>query len=274
VSDPVPVGGARQHVCLSYSGRPEFAARARRFLAEGLEDGMQVRLVLGDDRAALLDQVGGFGAVRRGAVQVQPLAGAYRAGAAVVEPSAQAAAYAEATDEAVAAGFSGLRVAADVTSLVGTREQLDAFARYEHLADRLTVDRPFSAMCGYDRSVLGEERVAQLACMHPLVEPDTVTPVRVFAVPGAAAGVAGEIDMAGRRLFLDALARAGVWAGGPGEVVLDARGLRFVDHQSLLQLAGQAERRAVTVVLRTRWPAAVRIVQLLGIAALRVEPAP
>jgi hypothetical protein len=269
----VPVRGARSHVCLSYSGAPEFAARAQRFLAEGLHDGMRVRLVVGGDGVALLDQVGGFGAVRPDAVQVQPVAGAYRAGIAVVEPSAQAAAYAAATVEAVAAGFAGLRVAADVTSLVRTPEQLDAFARYEHLADRLALDHPFSAMCGYDRSALGEERVAQLACMHALVEPGTATPVRVFAVPGAAAGVAGEVDLAGRRLFLDALDRAGVWAGGPGEVVLDARGLRFADHQSLLQLAEQAERRAVTVVLRTRWPAAVRIVQLLGIAALRVEPA-
>jgi hypothetical protein len=47
-------------------------------------------------------------------------------------------------------------------------DQLDTMARYEHLVDRYMTNQPFSALCGYNRAELGEETIAQLACLHPL----------------------------------------------------------------------------------------------------------
>jgi anti-anti-sigma factor len=192
----------------------------------------------------------------------------------VIDPTAQLQAYAAATEDAVASGFAGFRVAAEVTALVRTPEQLDAFARYEHLVERYMLGHPFTAMCGYDRVELGSSRVAQLACLHPQVHPASATPFRLHATPGATAALAGEIDMTDRELLIEALDRAEVWSAGTGEVVLDARELTFIDHQSLRLLAEEAERRGAAVVLRTRLRTAARLVELLGLHRLRVEPAP
>ena len=84
----------------------------------------------------------------------------------MVDPDAQVRAYAAATGAALAADFTGLRVVAEATPLVRTPEQLDAFARYEPMIDGYMVTHPFSAMCAYDRRILDESAIAQLACLH------------------------------------------------------------------------------------------------------------
>jgi hypothetical protein len=104
--------------------------------------------------------------LRDDALQVVSLDSTYTTGT-VVDPAAQVQLYAAATAEALDAGFTGLRVAAEVTQLVRTPAQLDAFARYEHLVDRYMATHPMSAMCSYDRGELGDDVIAQLACMHP-----------------------------------------------------------------------------------------------------------
>jgi hypothetical protein len=75
--------------------------------------------------------------------------------------------YLQATEQALSAGYRGLRVAADATDLARTRAQRDAFVRYEHLIDQGMADVPFSAMYAYDRRVLGEA-ASELACAHPI----------------------------------------------------------------------------------------------------------
>jgi anti-anti-sigma regulatory factor len=269
----VPVEDARhgghQHHCLAYGDSAEFDDRARGFLADGLARGLRVRLVVGGDGPAAAARMGQLGG-RADAVEVQSLSDTYGTDQ-VVDPPAQVRAYAAATDEAVAAGFAGLRVAADVTSLVRTPAQLDAFARYEHLVDRYMTGSPFSALCAYSRPELGAAAVADLACMHPRVHPAGTTAFRLHAAPsGAAVVLVGEVDLADRRQFDAALERSGIGAGG-GEVVLDATRLAFVDHRSLLALAEVARRRSATVVLRTRLRTVARLVELLGITAVRVE---
>ncbi|WP_410574308.1 MEDS domain-containing protein [Amycolatopsis sp. cmx-4-61] len=61
-----------------------------------------------------------------GAVQVASVDATYTTGT-VVDPAGQVELYATATAEALAAGFTGFRVAAEATSLVRTPAQLDAF---------------------------------------------------------------------------------------------------------------------------------------------------
>lgn len=81
-----------------------------------------------------LDGVDGFAAARANrCLQVRDL-GMYSP-AEQVDPVAQVRAYAQATQQALADGYTGPRVAADVTSLVGTAPARAAFARYEHLID-------------------------------------------------------------------------------------------------------------------------------------------
>lgn len=273
------LGRARQprssgHLCWRYGGQDEFAARALEFLTEGLAEGQRVLIVGGgglDDLARELrtrtefDERGD-----RAAVQVASLEASYPFGT-VVEPEQQVRNYAAATEQAVAAGFTGLRVAADATPLVRTPAQLDAFTRYEHLVDRYMSTRPMSAMCAYSTEELDDETITLLSCLHPLTNQRS-TPFHLHASPlhGTSVTLDGELDMASQELWARVLARAEP-RPVDGSVVIDATGLRFIDHRSLLTLADYADRHGTTVVLRTRVHHPARVLELLGVTGVRVE---
>lgn len=153
--------------------------------------------------AALWDHLEDLDASTQAAVQVQSIDKRYPPGT-VIESARLVQAYAAATEEALAAGFLGLRVAGEMTSLVRTPEQLDAFARYEHLVDRYMINEPLSGLCGFNKAELGEQTVAQLACMHPTVN-EGATPFRLSASTYAAASLSGELDATSGNLFPRAL---------------------------------------------------------------------
>jgi hypothetical protein len=253
-SDPRPYAG---HVCLAYDSRADLESHARAFLAVGDTAGEQTRFIATHAPAEPLPFV--------------PLGGIYPDGT-VVDPVAQLAIYATATEQAVAAGYTGFRVVADVTPLVRTRAQLDAFARYEYRVDRFIRDHPFRAMCAYDRAELGDDAVAQVACMH--VESRTAVPFRLHACPPAegCAALTGELDWTADDLFTTTLRRADL-ATDRDEVVLQADGLRFADHGSLLRLHQYAAERRTTIVLRGASRAIGRLASLLDLTRLRVEAA-
>jgi anti-anti-sigma regulatory factor len=206
-----------------------------------------------------------------GQVETESVEHIYGAATSPVDGPATVEAYAAATRAALAAGFTGFRVAADVTALVRTPAQLDAFARYEHRADRLATAEPrFTALCGFNRAELGESAVSQLDCLHPQGCAN-VTPFRVHAAAAADVAVSGELDLATAGLFPQALDRTGVLDEGPEEVVVDATGLRFIDHRNLIALVDLARAHHRTVVLRTCRPAPARLVAALGLDTVRVE---
>ncbi|MFI5495003.1 MEDS domain-containing protein [Actinoplanes sp. NPDC051859] len=247
---------AGEHVCVAYDEPAAFDSAAREFLAAGIAAGEQLWYIAptpaprGWDFAPELVRLGDH----------------YPEGA-VIDPAAGVAAYAAATERAIAAGYRGLRIAAEATNLVRTPHQLAAFTRYEHLVDRYMRDAPFSALCGYNRGELGGAAVAELACLHPISD----APFRLFAVPGDVdAGLAGELDWSCRDLFDQALDRADLRPEGK-ELIIDARQLTFIDHNSLADLDAYARRRGVTAVLRTRRSVPARLTALLRLTALRVE---
>jgi hypothetical protein len=174
--------------------------------------------------------------------------------------------------DAVAAGYRGLRVAADVTALVRTPRQLEAFARYEYRIDRYMRDHPFSALCAYDRAALGDAVIAQVACLH--AESNAAVPFRLHACPPAdgCAALSGELDLSADELLTATLRRADLSPTGD-EVVLQAAGLRFADHRSLVRLNEYADGHGTTVVLRGANPATRRLAALLDLPLLRVEAA-
>ncbi len=264
--------GAHDHVCWAYQDRGEFRSRAIEFLADGLAQGQRLCYLASGEVSALWDDLSdldGLDQARQSdAIQVQSLGASYRSGA-VIEPADQMQAFAAATDEALAAGFTGLRVAADVTPLVRTPEQLDAFARCEHLVDRYRTRRPFSALCAYNRAELGSETIAQVACMHPNAN-EGATPFRLHASTHAAATLGGELDLASLCLFSLALHRADLRPTG-GELVIDAKGLTFIDHRGLLALAEHARCCDATAVLQTSLPTAARIIEILDLKDVQVE---
>ncbi len=264
--------GAHDHVCWRYNDVREFRVRVREFLSEGLEQGYRVRYVASGDVGALVQDLRGIAAIdqalREGAAQVTSLEATYPVGA-VVDPEAQVMAYAAATGTAVDDGFAGLRVAAEATPLVRTPQQLAAFARYEHLVDNYMADHPFSAMCAYAVAEVDDSAFAQLACLHP--NTNTRSPgFRLHAAGDRVTALGGEVDSSADTLFTQALERVDLRPSG-GELVLDATGLTFLDHNNLLRLADHAARRGVPLVLRASWPGLGRLVELLELRGVRVE---
>jgi anti-anti-sigma regulatory factor len=262
------------HLCSRFQGQDEFASQARDFLADGLARGQRVLFVGRGDLDGLVGRLrpdsvfaDGFG---RGAVQVASLEATYPFGAAV-EPEEQVRNYAAATDAALAAGFTGLRVAADATPLVRTATQLSAFARYEHLVDRYMATHPMAAMCAYDRDELDDDAIALLASLHPrATEGSTSFHLHGSPHAGISAALTGELDAAAQHLWPRALERADL-RPVDGAVVIDATGLTFISHRNLLALADYADRHRTTVVLRTRVGHPARVLQLLGVTSVRVE---
>ena len=154
--------GHHDHVGWAYDEPAEFRWAVAEFLAEGLALGLRVCYVADGDPAALCDDLVDLrdlvdlGTTNPAAVQVQSLGERYTVGS-VMDPVGQVQAFVAATEAALGAGFAGLRVAGEVTSLVRTPDQLDAMARYEHLIDRCMTTRPLSGLCGYHRAELSEQ---------------------------------------------------------------------------------------------------------------------
>jgi anti-anti-sigma regulatory factor len=260
------------HVCWRRDDPAAFEAAARAFLSAGLAAGEQVWYVTERDPAAVeswLRAVPGFGdALPSGAARVVPLAATY-VGDRAVDAAAQVRAYAAATEAALAAGHTGLRVVAEADGMVRTPARRDAFVRYEHLIDRYMRTNPFTAMCVYDPAVLGDRAVAELACLHPGGNADDAL-FRLYAADRAGLGLAGELDQSTYDLFAVALDRADP-RPVDGRLVVEASHLRFVDHRSLLLLRDHARRRGGVAVLRTSGSSVARLVSLLDLPDLAVE---
>jgi len=263
--------GSARHICWSYDDPAALEGYARRFLGEGLARGEQVWFVSTRRPAALMRWLDRAAAPGDGdAVRFVPLTEAYPTGQ-VIDPAAQVAAYTAATEQALAAGRTGLRVVADATSLVAGAGQLEAFARYEHLIDRYLTRAPMRATCVYDRSALAAPTIVALACMHPETNVGNV-PFRLHADPGhpTATALAGELDVTTEELFPATLRRAQP-RPVDGELVMAAGDLRFLDHRSMLHLQEYAEAHAATVVLRTGLRTAAHLADLLALRRVRVE---
>jgi hypothetical protein len=263
--DHVTAATAAEHYCRSYDDPAGFRTFARAFLQAGLANGEQVWYVAGV-RTPVPDSWPADRPGRSGAVRVMAVEDAYPAGH-VVDPAAQVAAYTAATQDALAAGFTGLRVAADVTSLVGTVVQRQAFARYEFRINQYMLAAPMRAACGYDRAALDETAIAELACLHP--RSNAGVPFRLLGAPPGDDRLLldGELDADAETVFAAALQ----CTERSGEFVVDGDDLRFVDHRSLLQLQWYAEQQAATAVLRTRVSSARRLAGLLELSRVRVE---
>ncbi|WP_308042643.1 MEDS domain-containing protein [Micromonospora sp. PLK6-60] len=264
------------HVCWSYDDSAAFDDAARRYLSAGLAAGEQGWYVGPDPAEVARERLAGLpdldGALRRGDLRIVPPWSAYPPDG-LVDPVGQVRAYATATDAALAAGHTGLRVVADATGLAATPAQRDRFARYEHRVDRFMRARPFSAMCAYDRLRLGDPAVAELACLHPY----TNAPGLLFRLSACGPGddcaeLAGELDPSNHELFAAALERAEL-RPVDGELRLCGPRLRYIDHRSLTHLARYATARGAVAVLRTSLPTASRLVELLALAGVRVEAA-
>lgn len=270
VINDVRVLRVHDHICLGYRDPADFLAAAQGFLAEGLTLGNRVCFVTVDwgDTGPWLATHGFRQALSSGAATIVDANDVYPSNG-FVDPPTQVATYRSATDAAVAAGFSGLRVAADVTTLVRTPKSLDAFARYEHIVDQYMVAQRYSAMCAYSLAELSDGDFAQIACMHPAANVD-VAPFRLYASETADLVLSGELDITTVELLTSSLERVSL-SPGTATLTIGAAELRFADHWSLIALSEFADRIGASIVLREPPPQVDRLLGLLDLDNVRLE---
>lgn len=106
----------------------------------------------------------------------------------------------------------------------------------------------------------------QFSVAVTLSEPVESELFRLFAQPDSTFELAGEVDRFARSSFARTLERI-LPLCPDGPLVVDARGLEFIDHHGLHTLASAARRRGVTVVLRTRAQSpTAELVRVLGLS--------
>jgi hypothetical protein len=265
--------GAGDHVCWSFEDPDAFHSAVVQFLGDGLLAGQRVMYVAESADVAhriATDEIL-QGAWSTGSASVDLIEQAYGHGS-IGDPYEQVAVLTEATEQALADGYTGLRVAANATSLVGTPRDLDAFARYEHLVDRMMTAMPLTGMCGFDRVRLDRASIEQLSVLHPLSNRAAAASWRLHPSEAFATGaeLSGEIDLDSRHLLRPVLSRVELPVVA-GEITIDARHLSFADHQTMVELNAYSVERDVTTVLRAQADSMlVRLMNVLDLPRVRV----
>ncbi|MEY2397267.1 MAG: hypothetical protein QOJ00_441, partial [Actinomycetota bacterium] len=166
-----------------------------------------------------------------GRLRVLNLDDAY--GTAANSAEAQVAAFEAMAADAQAAGFTGLRVAADVTALT-MGDRVDDYGMYERLVDSAIARSPLTGLCGFDAQLLSAETIERLAALHPVGSPAGFR----FFTTGDGIALLGEVDAFAAETFEWVLQR-----DGSGVYVIDARDATFVDHHALRVINHVAEQR-------------------------------
>jgi MEDS: MEthanogen/methylotroph, DcmR Sensory domain len=179
------------HLAWVFSGPGEFATLATSYLAAGATLGERVMYVAEDPSRSDLAELSGI--VSPDALRVATIAEIYGS-SGFVDPASQRAIYAKAVADALAAGFTGLRVAADNTPLVADEERLRAWVRWEFVADRFVAENQITAMCAFNQEKVNVDKLRHLATLHPLSSAKSPVPqFRLFS-DGGNLCIEGELD--------------------------------------------------------------------------------
>jgi anti-anti-sigma regulatory factor len=199
--------GLHGHACWTYEDDIELVCAATEYLADGAQLGQKLLYVGPEERLHLAPPD----------IEALPLSAFCEVGRPT-DPDRLLQVYTAATDQALAEGHSGLRVAADVTELAVDPA---CHCRWEAVADRFMAERPLSALCCYDRRRLAPDVLGDLCSVHPVVNESV--PFRIYA-SGDSLLLEGEIDF----FSSDALER--ILPLTSAGKVLDLSGAGFIDH--------------------------------------------
>jgi len=271
----VPFG----HMGWGFRNRAEFLTRAGEYIADGLRQHQLVAYV-GEAtteqlKAELLSMPQLTGLPGRNEIAVFSAADYYPfvPGTDVLDAEEAVRRYLATAEDAVARGYTGFRAVVDVTSVARTIVQREALTRLEFQVDQQMAVLPFSALCAYNVAELGAA-AAEVICLHPFVNAAAVG-FQVFADPLTAISLVltGELDASNRSAFAATLER--IWPTSKGTTLhIDASGLTFIDHRSLMVLDNVARRHRQTAVLHTGALVPARLIELLDLTAVSVVAAP
>ena len=261
-----------RHPCVSYVGEQELSTVALRLLADGLTGDQQIGYFGWGEHRDLVDRLAALAdanASRAGAVRIVSLDQQF-ARERPPRPATLMEFWADVTEGAVAAGFSALRAVIDTTPWLSESEGRAMILQGDHLVDRYCLTHPLNVICVCDAGLLDPLAVAEITCIHPVAHGPTSS-FHLYATLTADIALSGEIDAFSIPVLERVLAALNPGAS-KNELVIDATGLRFVNHTALLTLERHAERVAVIdVVIRTSSDSAKRLSELLDLRRVRVE---
>lgn len=250
------------HVAWYGNGADDLYALANVALAAGARRNEKLMFVANDPDPALLSGVGDIDRLLEyGQLELADVDDVYgRSG--FFSPDDQLTTFEGVLSQALDAGYEGIRVVADNTPLAsGDADRFRSWLAWEQITDHFQSRSNVTGICYFDRGVLSEDRLSDLASLHPVCAAGNVEPPFSFFVDGDAVAVTGALDAwsdAQFRRILDS-------APDERELVIDLSGTEFVDHRALLALnaIATAER---PVHIRRAPPLLRRMPSLLAIS--------
>jgi anti-anti-sigma regulatory factor len=231
-------GGPSDHACWGYRTDAERAQIVCAWLEGGLSLGQRAAYVadataeqLAAELMAISDAAD---ALATGALVVIPSTALYDL-SQPINPEAQLAIYAGAVDEALAAGYRGLRVAADITPLVRDTTRRPAHLRWEQHADRYIAEHPLAPLCLYDTREIRD--IDAIMCVHHLQGPEP-SAFSYYGAGGATASLEGELDSCVAEVMHQVLSAMPVH-----DHTIDVERLAFVDAGAAWALQDVLKRR-------------------------------
>lgn len=190
------------HIGWVFDGPDAFAQVAKGFLTEGLELGERVVFVAANPAEDAYRGLAGAFAPRD--LTVASIADIYGA-SGVVDAPGQRATFAATLEQALADGYTGIRVAADNTSLVQTPERYDAWVHWELVADRFMAENKVTGLCGFDRRSVDVNTLRHLVTLHPVSSAKEPVPQYRLFVDSHGLCLEGDVDDFAMRHLANAL---------------------------------------------------------------------
>jgi anti-anti-sigma factor len=249
-----PVRGG-DHICWVVDDASEYLRDGKALLAEGSRQG-QLRVVFGPRGSAVLMELAAIADL-----SFDPRV-TFLGGGPVI-PRIMLVAFRELSQRALAGGYQGVRILADMDWLLPGQLTADEIARLEVFADRAARELSATIICTYRRASFDTAAILNALSMHKAHRGRADRPQFHFATDGSAAiwELSGEIDLAVSSAFAAALGAA----LSLGARVLDVAGVQFVDIAGLRAIASAARDAAVPVELRGASPAFRRLWLLTGL---------
>ena len=274
------------NACLLFDDSAEQVDLVTAYAGDGIALGERVLLSGYDDLAPLAERLAGRGAdletlVRDGqVVVVTPLDAslAYR----YFHPEQLVCAIADQIDLAQRRGYTGLRIASDLTWVAAVPGGVDRLIPYETATDVLLEDRRATAMCQYDLRRFDRRTLAQLTEAHrasvatgPLFRDARLTVRRQHTPLGLRFEGDATLSLELRSVIVDELARLdaaspGLTATGSGqgaEVVIDLGGATALDPALARLLISTAARLSPALTVRCH-PSERQVLQGAGAASI------
>jgi anti-anti-sigma regulatory factor len=139
--------------------------------------------------------------------------------------------------EALAQGYTGLRVVADNTMLASGRDwEYERWIAWEELTDHFQATAPVTGFCYFHQPAIDKDRQVILSAVHPVRSDTALEPPFTFTATECARIVTGSLDSFSAPYFRQVIAAA------PDDepLVVDLGYTEFVDHRALFILAKAA----------------------------------